>query len=182
METPDWYDPQFDMYCLAAGRVSTVWAALERGIDELIWELSDTTPEKGACLTSQMIGPGPRVRALISLLSVWHAHQEMIAKFNRFDKAVARLGTKRNRYSHDTVHLSLINGLIKQEVTADKTLRFVVDRVDLRDLHSLWLEIRATRGTLIELREELIDAVPEWKNRHRERYVTSKSAGKKDRG
>jgi hypothetical protein len=69
---------------------------------------------------------------------------------------------------------------MKQEITADKTLRFVINRVDLRDLHSLWLEIRANRGALIQLREELIDALPEWKNRHRERYVTSKPDREKD--
>jgi hypothetical protein len=67
-EIPDWYDNSFDPYCLELGRLSTIWAALEHAIDQLIWELSCVAPNIGACLTAQMIGPGPRMRALLALV------------------------------------------------------------------------------------------------------------------
>jgi hypothetical protein len=113
-------------YCLAVGYISTTWAALERSIDELTWELAGTTPEMGACITAQMIGPGPRLKALLSLVREWKTDEITLAKFHRFAKSVESLGAKRNRYAHDTVHISLLNGyLVKNEITAAKQLRFL---------------------------------------------------------
>jgi hypothetical protein len=128
-----------------------------------------------------MIGPGPRLKTLLSLVSVWGANAELVKKFNRFSIKVEGLGARRNRYAHDTVHQSLINGyLVRAEITANKKLRFENERVDPRVMHDLWIEIRMTRGVLIELRDELIDALPAWTNKHRARYVPKKPHRKRD--
>jgi hypothetical protein len=173
IDIPDWYNTSFDTYCLEVGRLTGLWAVLERSIDELIWELMDIPAFFGACVTAQMIGPGPGIRALLSLVEVHQADAELSGKFQQFGKRVSTLGAKRNRYAHDTIGIGTITGHhLKTEITADHRLRIKAAEIDLNKIRTLWMEIREERMKLALLRTLLIDQLPSWT---RTRYERSRA-------
>lgn len=51
------------------GQVAAEWSALEHILDQVIWELLGPPTEQGACITSQLMGVGPRCRAIIAQLT-----------------------------------------------------------------------------------------------------------------
>jgi hypothetical protein len=159
---PDWYRASdFDPYCTEVGRLTAMWALLERAIDNLIWELLNVEAHKGACLTAQMIGPGPRIRALQALIEETGASDELRSGFQMFGKLASELGGKRNRYSHDTVTVGIPSGLIRRhEITADKKLRSKELKVEIDAIRKLWIEIQAASEQLRSLRFALIAELP----------------------
>ena len=48
-------------YYAAIGRVAAAWSHFETMMNLTIWELANVQQHLGACFTSQMIGPGPRI-------------------------------------------------------------------------------------------------------------------------
>jgi hypothetical protein len=64
------HDRRFNKHMTALGHAVAAWAALEFAIGEAIWELANVEREAGACVTAQLVGPGPRVRALVALLEL----------------------------------------------------------------------------------------------------------------
>ena len=66
------------------GRISVEWANLEALIDETIWRACRISPNIGACLTAQLIGPAPRLNALIGIfaeLKMPHEFIEAVVEF-----------------------------------------------------------------------------------------------------
>ena len=175
VEIPDWYNRIFDDYCLEVGRLTALWAALERSVDELIWELMDVSAFYGMCVTSQMIGPGPRVRALLSLVQARRADKELSAEFQQFGTLIQKLGGKRNRYAHDTVTLGTTTGVIRtNEITADRVLRYRRNQADINKIRRLWIDIRQAQEDLAHLRALLVEQLPAWTRTHYERSLESK--------
>jgi len=58
MTDEEWYDPRFNPYMQAVGKIATVWAGLEFSINQAIWELCNVEAAAGACITAQLIGAG----------------------------------------------------------------------------------------------------------------------------
>lgn len=163
-DLPEWYHTNFDEYCLEVGRLSAIWANHENEIDRIIWELLDVEPNLGMCLTAQMIGPGPRVRALSALAETRGASEVLIADLLRFGKDTEELGAKRNRYAHDVVRIGTTTGIIrKTEITANKKLRYVTVKIDIGAIRKLWIEIQQASVTVRNLRKRLIYELPAWK-------------------
>jgi hypothetical protein len=42
------------------GKVASKWSHLEHTLDLIIWDLAGIEPEKGACITAQMMGAANR--------------------------------------------------------------------------------------------------------------------------
>src|SRR5690348_14772918 len=51
------------------GKVAASWSHLEHTLDLIIWRLAGVEPDRGACITSQMVGATSRYKAIISLLN-----------------------------------------------------------------------------------------------------------------
>src|ERR1700722_17968754 len=101
MPKDDWYDARFDPYMRAVGKIATMWGALEFAINQAIWELCNVEAAAGACITSQLIGSGPRMRAFISLID-FRAHdskceneEKLITQFNKLTQKIDGLGRQR---------------------------------------------------------------------------------------
>jgi hypothetical protein len=107
----DWYDPRFDPYMLAVGKIATVWA----------WNLPSTKPSGscvnveaavGACVTAQLIGPDPRMRALLALLDLRRhpaqieAEEKLLSKFRKLSERIDGFGRQRNSYVHQYAIIS----------------------------------------------------------------------------
>ena len=61
---------RFEPFMTALGFVASTWAEYEATVNFRIWELANVEKMAGACITSQMIGPGPRFRCLLALLEL----------------------------------------------------------------------------------------------------------------
>ena len=53
---------RFVPFMAALDYVASGWAEYEATVNFIIWELANLEKRAGVCLTSQMIGPGPRFR------------------------------------------------------------------------------------------------------------------------
>lgn len=163
LQIPDWYDEVFDPYCLMVGRISILWAGFENDLDQLIAELANVEAAAGVCLTGQMIGPGPRFRALIALIRFRELDEKDVASWNALAEKAGGLAGQRNRYIHDNVVVGLDSGVVSQHViTADRRAKHELVPFDLAKAHKLWLDIKNAQNRLHELRIQLKSSLPHW--------------------
>ena len=163
MEQFEWYDERFTPYCQAVGFLAVMWAAIEFSLDQAIWELANVEMGAGACITSQMIGPAPRLRALTALIHYRDPDCSLLAEVGTLGERLRKLAAKRNRYVHDSVGIGADTGQIKKiEVTADNRLRFISDYVEIEAIQKLGGEIREANVALTLLKERLFTALPPW--------------------
>jgi hypothetical protein len=93
--------PNGDPHYGAIGEVATNWAFLERTVDEAIWELLQNDERLSACLTAQLMGFAPRMKALIALFNLRGiTDKDHKALQTTFDKS-NELAQRRNRIVHD---------------------------------------------------------------------------------
>lgn len=74
--------PEFEPYQKLIGRLALAWAEFEFNLNDAIWELANVERMTGTCMTSQLIGPGPRYRCLVALLRLRNTPQDIIDKIN----------------------------------------------------------------------------------------------------
>jgi len=157
----DWYDPRFDPYMTAVGRIATTWAALEFSINQAIWEISNVEAGIGACVTAQLVVIGPRLRALTALVHYRGGNDNLISAFNRFGTQAEGLSRQRNRYVHDSISIDVETAELKRtNVTADRRLDFAFHAVDLKDMQKLHQQIRATVIRFDELVVRALSELP----------------------
>lgn len=83
------------------GRIASVWAMLEFRMDQLIWYLLDVEQTFGACITTQINGPSPRLRALKTLIELRGNSPTIITKLTKFSHKIWDTQEQRNRTIHD---------------------------------------------------------------------------------
>ncbi len=123
----------FNKHMTALGHMSAMWAALEHAVNDMLWELANVERRAGACFTAQMIGPGPRFRALVAMLQVREAKKPLIEEVNRFGIKIGGLGAQRNRYAHDVWTRNIeTKEIMRIVITSDKqqVTEFVVTTVE----------------------------------------------------
>jgi hypothetical protein len=120
------------------GRVAAEWAELEHQLDWIIWNLSQTTPQMAACMTSQMIGHFPRFNAIIALLTQHAARQELIKLVMTESGKVSGLAESRARRVHDAWYVDMASGEPFQfRSVPRKELNFSFQPQILNDLNAL---------------------------------------------
>jgi hypothetical protein len=87
------------------GCVAATWAQFEFYLNESTWELANVDRQAGACITAQMIGPNPRLKALTSLLK-WRGASSMV-----IDKANSFAGRARMKWWSEGIGSFMIPGL-----------------------------------------------------------------------
>jgi hypothetical protein len=87
------------------GRVTAEWSHLEHVLDRILWHLLGVKPEQAACVTGQLIGTGPRYRAIIAQLTYLKIREpnaeKYIGRVNKLNDAIHGPQEKRNRIVHD---------------------------------------------------------------------------------
>ena len=112
------------------------WAYLEYYINSSIWLLADVRPAIGACLTSQMYTMSAKLAALLSLLKLRKAPQDILDRVNKFASAHRDALEARNRMVHDiwlNDNVAKAN-MGKLRITADKILRYNIESIDISSL------------------------------------------------
>jgi hypothetical protein len=169
MADDDWYDARFDPYMLAVGKIATVWAGLEFAINQAIWELCNVDAGAGACITAQLIGSGPRMRALLALVDFRSSdpkskvEDSLTYKLNKLRERIEGLGRQRNSYIHQYPFIGLEKGDIKRlEVTADRRLRFDYVPADFDAMGKLVNDIRQARSDFDSIFERVLAEFVPW--------------------
>lgn len=157
------FDPRFDPFLLALGRVATGWAQYEFTINSFIWELSNIERIAGTCITSQLIGPGPRFRCLLALLQFRKAPQSLIGAFNSHHAEAEKVGRQRNRFLHDPLMVDEDTGkMSRMEITADKHVKHDFVSVEVDDLNKLDDKITKLDDEFDALYERALAEIPPW--------------------
>jgi hypothetical protein len=107
----------------AIGKVVANWAAFEHLIESALWVLAQIDDEPAACLTAQIPNMARRFDALLALLRLHGASEEIIKEINKFVDATHALTTKRNRVAHDAWHWEFkTQRALRLEISAQKRL------------------------------------------------------------
>ena len=77
--------PSDHPFYATVGRVASEWAHLEHILDLVIWDLvayraGGLGSNVVACITSQIMGVGPRCKAIVSLGSIYHLSEKKVLK------------------------------------------------------------------------------------------------------
>jgi hypothetical protein len=156
-------NPAFQPFHLALGRLAMVWAEFEFSINAAIWDLANVSRHAGTCMTSQLIGPGPRFRCLVSLLNLREAAPELINAFNSLANEAEGLGRQRNRYLHDPLVFNTDDkNVYRIETTADRKLKHDFMPMDENDVTKLMTQIEGTADRFDDLFERVLAETPPW--------------------
>jgi hypothetical protein len=156
-------NPAFGPVHTAYGQLAVMWAEFEFTVNTAIWELANVARRAGTCMTSQMIGPGPRFRCLVALLHVREAPQELIKAFNSLASEAEGLGRQRNRYLHDPLVVNIDeNQVYRIETTADRKLKHEFVPVDIGAVLKLSTKIDDVAVQFEDLFDRVLSETPPW--------------------
>jgi hypothetical protein len=138
------------------------WNYLEYDVNASIWALANVSPAFGACMTSQIYTMHARLNALLSLLKIRKADERILKKVNRFAERVREVQEARNRTAHDIWLIDRLNPgkMGKLRITAEKTLKFGVQGVDLSELKADIEKLNMRREEFFAIRREIEAALP----------------------
>jgi len=128
----------------AVGMVAVAWAKLEIAIDRTIWREAAVNERTGACITTQLTGIYPRMRALIALARLNGASHGLISELNNLADDSELLVRLRNRIVHDPWFVNAKTGEpFRLQVTADRKLDFDYHQMSTRDVIDVYDKIQA---------------------------------------
>jgi hypothetical protein len=145
------------------GRIASVWAMLEFRMDQLIWHLAELEQTTGACLTTQMNGTTPRLRALKALMELRGSAADLITKLNKFTAELVEPQEDRNRAIHDPWFVGGISKEVSQIRKAIVRNKVVYERISVK-LEEVRATYRASKSVLVRfntLRDEILAEPPD---------------------
>lgn len=155
--------PEFEPYQKLIGRLALAWAEFEFNLNDAIWELANVERMTGTCMTSQLIGPGPRYRCLVALLRLRNTPQDIIDKINSLSSDAESLGRQRNRFLHDPMVMdTTTKKLLRMETTADRKVRHGLIPVETKEIEELSLAIDQINNAFVALYERAVAEAPPW--------------------
>jgi hypothetical protein len=85
------------------GRVASEWSRFEHTLDLIICDLANIEPEKGACITAQIMGATPRLRVIITQLKQINTEESrsLADEFSQLMNKCYDVAEHRNRLIHD---------------------------------------------------------------------------------
>ncbi len=156
-------DTRFDAHYKSIGSVAVIWAVLELRINYAIWELANLNKQAGACITAQIIAPGPRMKALISLVHFRGGNDGLLKALNKFSVKLDGLARRRNRVVHDPWSVKEGTGEIERmEITADRKLVFELKTEDAASVDEIYDEIDAALKEFASLWRRISRELPPW--------------------
>jgi hypothetical protein len=164
------YSPEFDVYYFALGQLAVIWAEFEHNLNDAIWELANVTRLAGTCMTSQLIGPGPRFRCLVSLLNLREVPPELVKAINSLSSEADSLGRQRNRFLHDPMVLNKVDkSTHRMETTADRTIKHGLIPIRKDEIVDLTGKIDSLSARFYDLYSRVLAETPPWPRTQYER-------------
>jgi hypothetical protein len=142
------------------GHIASASAALDFRVNTAIWELANVERFIGACLTTQIMSPAARFRALIALVQVRGGTKEMVDKINKFKVKAEKVARRRNEYVHDP--WTSAGKVHRIHVTMEGNFNFDFTETPVEDLKRLYDDIQKRDREFVELCEEIFLALPPW--------------------
>ncbi len=93
-----------DDYAQGIAKIISFWSALEYNINLSIWHLAGIYPAIGACITEQIYTLDGRTKALLALLKLRRAPDELVRRVNKFGEKSRKASDIRNKIAHHTWH------------------------------------------------------------------------------
>ena len=127
-------------------------------------QFANLNRQVGACITSQMIGAGPRIRALASLMNLRGTPQIFIDEFNKKISAqIESVGGQRNRYLHDQLFMDTqTKQVARLEITANRQPRFGFVAISPTELDALAIQTDALEFRLRQFISQAVAGSPPW--------------------
>ena len=97
--------PEDHKFYTLVGRVASEWSQLEHICDMTIWELCNINSLYAACITSQIMGVGPRCKVILNLLRVRGFDAETVKRYRRLMADSYEWADRRARIIHDPWYL-----------------------------------------------------------------------------
>jgi hypothetical protein len=157
---------QLAPFYLALGAVATGWAEYEFRLNDAIWHLANIERLAGTCITSQMIGPGPRFRCLAALLELRGTPKNLISDLNSHASRAEGIGRQRNRLLHDPFLLNTERGtIVRMQMTADRHLVHTFIPTEVDQLHKVADDIDNITSEFDDLFfRKILPDTPQWPN------------------
>jgi hypothetical protein len=166
------YSLEFEPYYRVIGELAVTWAEFETHLNLAIWELANVSKMAGTCMTSQLIGPGPRFCCFVALLNLRETPSKIVGNVNALSQRAESVGRQRNRYLHDAIVLNLDNrAMYRMETTADRTVRHGMIPVSVDEISGLTGQIIAITEEFDALYEQVLADTPPWPRIQFERSV-----------
>jgi hypothetical protein len=138
-----WELPDDAPHYSVVGRIAAAWASLESTLDTEIYQLLGASPKKCACITAQMLGAAPRLKAIRALCELQGASKSLLGKLNEYLNKTYSIAERRNRVVHDPYFVDGSSGQVNQfETTANKKLNYGYKPTSLPEMELTLKEIR----------------------------------------
>jgi hypothetical protein len=160
----------------AIGNIAAEWAYLEHVLDQIIGDmLQGTDNARLACLTSQMMGTGPRFRAIKALLKIEAkaaikplkevaSPENLISKLNALEQKSFNVSERRNRIVHDPWYLEFFSSEPAQfRSMPTKDPVYGMKLVQKQFLAETFEQIADLVEATEKLRAKIYDALTAWK-------------------
>lgn len=138
------------------GRVCSEWAHLEHILDETIWDLAEINPERGACITAQLMGHRPRCLTIIALTTHLTLGKNTIGKIEAFMNKLSNLAEDRNRIVHDPWYQYTGTDKTGQFRSMDRReLEFGIKQIDLAMIETTISAIQDMAQNYMQLKNQI---------------------------
>lgn len=141
------------------GIICAEWASFEARLDLTIWMLTGLAPAVAAAVTSQITGPVPRLRVILSLLEIKGAAKQLRDKIADFMNKTHGVADERNRVVHDPWYFEHIGQAVEQRRSGRIRKSFVHDYVEVAvaDLDDIAKRIYDHHMNFMEIYVEIQD-------------------------
>lgn len=106
--------PASHPFYLDIGRVASAWSHVEHTLDLIIWHLADIHMQVGACMTSQIMGVGPRCKAIHLLGLTEGLSEELLRSVRKLMSDSYSIADQRARVIHDPWYSDRGTGIASQ--------------------------------------------------------------------
>jgi len=142
------------------GRVASEWSHLEHTLDLIIWDLSSLAPSLAACITSQIMGVGPRCKVILSLGKAKGLKDTTIKPFRKLMSDSYAVADLRARIVHDPWYAELNTNQPSQfKSMSYSDQRFGFHDVTQVDIDKTIAAIRNLQECAAKLRSTVLDAL-----------------------
>jgi hypothetical protein len=147
--------PENHPFYAAVGRIASEWSHIEHLLDQTIWDLAGINAQVGACITSQIMGVGPRCKAIITLGIGCGMSKSLQKKFRTLMSDSYSTAVYRARAVHDPWYASLSGKPAQFKAMPYDDPRFGIKDVEQSDLDEDLKKILALQNRANELRVKL---------------------------
>jgi hypothetical protein len=151
--------PEEHPFYTLVGRVASEWAHLEHILDATIWNLLDIDPKFAACVTSQIMGIGPRCKVIITLCSVRTLSEDLKKSYRRLMNESYLPADWRARFVHDPWFTETPDIAKQFRAMPYVDQRFGEQDIDKTTIQQLLSQIKALQSRASELRNQVSSAL-----------------------